>query len=73
MENNTKNQSLFSRSTWAAIAIIGVIGLVFLLRNHTTHVFSLIPYLILLACPFMHLFMHKNHGDHNNDGKGHSH
>lgn len=73
MENNTNNGSIFSRQTWIIVAVIGVIGLVFLLRNHSTHVFSVIPYLILLLCPLMHIFMHKNHGKHKGDGQGHSH
>jgi hypothetical protein len=27
-------------------------------------VFSILPYLLLLACPFMHLFMHRGHHKH---------
>lgn len=58
----------FSRKTWLVILIIGLVGLVFLLRNHTSHVFSVLPYLVLLLCPLMHLFMHKGHG-HNSEHK----
>ncbi len=63
--NNT-----FSKKTWIVIFIIGLFGLIFLLRTHTSHVLSVIPYLILLLCPFMHIFMHKNHG--NKDGHHHN-
>jgi hypothetical protein len=54
----------FSRGTWFIVLAIGVVGLVFLLRDHSSHVFSVLPYLILLACPLIHLFMHKGHGGH---------
>jgi hypothetical protein len=36
----------------------------FLLTEHTAHVFGALPYLLLLACPLMHLFMHHGHGHH---------
>jgi len=34
----------------------------FLLTEHTAHVFGALPYLLILACPLMHLFMHHGHG-----------
>jgi hypothetical protein len=37
----------------------------FVLREHWGHILGLAPYLVLLACPLMHLFMH--------GGKGHDH
>ena len=66
--NNT-----FSKKTWIVIAIIGVFGLIFLLRTHTSHVLSVIPYLILLLCPFMHIFMHKNHGSYTDHDSADNH
>jgi len=51
------------------ILVIGIIGLVFLFNNHTSHVLIALPYLILLACPLMHLFMHKGHGGHEHGSK----
>ena len=56
---------LFSKRTWIIIFIIGLIGLGSLFKNHTTHILSVFPYLILLACPLMHIFMHGGHGGHN--------
>ncbi|TSC76479.1 MAG: hypothetical protein G01um101431_612 [Parcubacteria group bacterium Gr01-1014_31] len=58
---------LFSRPVWIGIAAIGVIGLVFLLQDHTTHLVSVIPYVVLLLCPLLHIFMHRQHGG----GQGH--
>ena len=40
------------------------IAAVFLIYEHAVHVLGALPYLLLLACPLMHLFMH--HGHHSN-------
>jgi hypothetical protein len=32
-------------------------------------VLGALPYLILLACPLMHLFMHRGHGHHAGHGE----
>ena len=39
----------------------------FLLMEHRQHLFEWLPYLIILLCPLMHLFMHHGHGDHKED------
>jgi len=41
-----------------AIAILGY----FLVMEHRAHLVAWLPYLILLLCPLMHLFMHHGHG-----------
>lgn len=33
-----------------------------LATEHRAHLLGILPYLILLACPLMHLFMHHGHG-----------
>lgn len=43
---------------WAFLAIL----LFFLLSEHRAHLLGALPYLLLAACPLMHLFMHRNHG-----------
>jgi hypothetical protein len=50
----------------AAIAFIAGVGF-FLLSEHRAHLFYALPYLILLLCPVMHLFMHRGHGGHHHD------
>jgi hypothetical protein len=48
---------------WLLFGIsLAVIVLFFVLREHWGHMFGLLPYLVLLACPLMHLFHH--HGGH---------
>lgn len=64
---NESVKNTFSIKTWWVIFAIGLVGLVSLLRDHTTHVFSILPFLILLACPLIHLFMHKGHSGHDHE------
>ena len=40
--------------------------------RHNAHLGQLLPFLILLACPLMHLFMHGGHGGHGHSGHGSS-
>jgi len=56
------------------IGFLGVAGF-FLLTEHTAHVFGALPWLLIAACPLMHLFMHHGHGHGGHDhspGPGHS-
>ncbi len=39
-------------------------ALYFLIVEHGAHVLPYLPFLIILLCPLMHLFMHKGHGEH---------
>ena len=41
-----------------------VIAAFFLFTEHRAHLFGILPYLLLLSCPLMHLFMHHGHGTH---------
>lgn len=36
--------------------------------RHNEHLWQLLPFLILLACPLMHLFGHGGHGGHGSHG-----
>ena len=47
-----------------------VIAAFFLITEHRAHLALAIPYLpwlLVLACPLMHLFMHGGHGSHGSD------
>jgi hypothetical protein len=52
------------------LIVLGGIALYFLLSEHRAHFFGALPFLLLLACPLMHLFMHRGHHGH---GGGHAH
>lgn len=41
-----------------------LIALIMLVVEHRAHVLGWLPWLFLLACPLMHLFMHGGHGGH---------
>lgn len=44
------------------LLVFGAIAAFFLLSEHRAHFFGALPFLLLLACPLMHLFMHHGHG-----------
>jgi hypothetical protein len=48
---------------WVMIVLMVVLGF-FLFTEHRAHLFGILPYLLFLACPLMHLFMHHGHGGH---------
>ena len=68
---NTHNRRNFTVSHWlrsrTGLALIGFLLIIafFLLTEHTAHVFGVLPYLLLLLCSLLHLFMHGGgHGGH---------
>jgi len=72
---NHENQSqkgswLGSRRSLVLIAFLAIIAF-FLFTEHRAHLFGILPYLLLLACPFMHFFMHGGHGKHGEASGGH--
>ena len=59
----------FWRSRYAAgLLVVGAVALYFLLTEHRAHFFGALPFVLLLACPLMHVFMHHGHG-HGADAK----
>jgi Protein of unknown function (DUF2933) len=61
----------FWRSRYAiGLVVLGAIAAYFLLTEHRAHVFAALPFLFLLACPLMHVFMHRGHGGHGEDKHG---
>jgi hypothetical protein len=62
-------------SFWASryaigLVVIGGVAAYFLLTEHLAHVIWALPYLLLLACPLMHVFMHSGPGGHGHHGPG---
>lgn len=56
-----QHRSVLSWVWWLALAV--VLGF-FLLTEHRAHLFGVLPFLLVLLCPLMHLFMHHGHGGH---------
>ncbi|RAI55232.1 DUF2933 domain-containing protein [Roseicella frigidaeris] len=57
--------------TRGGVALLGFLAVAafYLITEHAAHVFGALPYLLLLACPLMHLFMHHGHGHREADGR----
>lgn len=50
---------------------LGVVVAFYLLREHWGHALGVLPYLLLLACPLLHLFHgHGGHGGHKHGEPG---
>jgi hypothetical protein len=50
------------RGFWIMLATAAFAAAAFyVLREHWAHALGLAPYLLFLACPLMHLFMHRHH------------
>ncbi|MDQ0506214.1 DUF2933 domain-containing protein [Xanthobacter agilis] len=55
----------FWRSPGGIVAIGFLLAVAFLLfSEHRAHALGYLPFLLLLACPLMHMFMHHGHGHH---------
>jgi hypothetical protein len=60
------------RTSWVLAAFLLIAGF-FLVTEHTAHFFGLLPFLLLAACPLLHLFSHGRHGGHRRGGSRHVH
>lgn len=56
----------------AGLVLLGFLAVAafFVWTEHSAHLFGALPYLLLFACPLMHLFMHHGHGGHGHSGHG---
>lgn len=61
-----------SSANWVLIAFFAIVAF-FLLTEHRAHVWGIAPYLLLLACPILHFFMHGKHGGHHGHGRDGGH
>lgn len=64
-QHQSDNDRAFKSRANIALVVFLLIGAFFLLTEHRAHLAGWIPYwpyLLLLACPLMHLFMHGGHG-----------
>jgi hypothetical protein len=61
--NDRRRRMVTQAVFWGFVAI----ALFYLLAEHRAHVFGVLPFLLVLACPLMHLF-HHGHGGHGSSG-----
>lgn len=59
-----RGEGSFWRSR-GALVLLGFLAIAafYLITEHTAHVFGILPFLLLAACPLMHL-LHGGHGGH---------
>ena len=62
-----ENGSAPAERFWTSRAFLVFLGfaaiaVVLLWEEHRAHILGVIPYLFLIACPLMHIFMHGGHG-----------
>jgi hypothetical protein len=62
-------QRFLRRGRWVFWAFVAIAA-AFLLSEHRAHTLRALPYLIILACPLLHIFMHGGHGHGGHDGHG---
>jgi hypothetical protein len=69
-EKHTPSCRSSARPGWGWVLVgLAVIASVLLWQDHRTHMLAFLPYLILFACPLMHLLhrhgqRHQGHGGH---------
>lgn len=58
-----------SRAGIALLALLAIAGFL-LFTEHRAHILGAGLFLLLLACPLLHVFMHGRHGGHDGGGSG---
>jgi len=66
-EHRREHSPLAGRHKFAWI-VFAAIAAFYLLSEHRAHLMGALPFLLLLACPLIHLFMHGGHGGHGHGG-----
>jgi hypothetical protein len=49
--------------------IFAAVGAYYLITEHRPHLLDYLPYILLMACPLMHLFHGRGHGHHGHNRK----
>ncbi len=62
-----------ARKGWrSSLALLGFLAIAafFLLSEHRAHALGILPFVLLLLCPLLHLFGHGHGGHDHESGKG---
>lgn len=68
MENHEHESKSLERRSKIVWMVFAAIAAFYLWTEHRAHLLGVLPFLLLLACPLMHMFMHGSHG-HGGDGR----
>jgi hypothetical protein len=67
-------RSPFRIPVWLGFCAFAAIAVFFLWQEHRAHLLGALPWLLLLICPVLHLFMHhgerRERGSHTEHGAG---
>ena len=59
------------RRSYIIWALVAAVAALLIVTGHGPHAIGYLPFLILLACPLMHMFMHRGHGGHGGEYRRH--
>lgn len=66
-DNNAPTRRSGAGRTWWVFAGFAAMAFLLLAVEHRAHLLGWLPWLFLLVCPLMHLFMHGGHGHGGDD------
>lgn len=66
-KGNPSANDIWTSKAFLTCAAFLAIGSILLWTEHLAHALGYLPYLLLLACPLLHMFMHSGHGDHSHN------
>ena len=70
-QNGSGDRSFLATPAGIALCVFLAIAAFFLWVEHRAHVLGVLPWLLLAACPLLHLFMHRGgHGGHHGPEQG---
>ena len=71
-EQSQSHHDVVGRRIQQVLVLFAIIGGFFIVAEHRAHLIPYLPWLILAACPLMHVFMHRGHHGHRHgpDGRG---
>lgn len=61
---NARHEEPAATPVWLGACLLFAIALFLLREEHRAHFLGALPYVLLLLCPVIHLFLHRGHGDH---------
>lgn len=67
-EQCQSHQDVVSRRIKQVLVLFAIIGGFFIVAEHRAHLIPYLPWLLLAACPLLHVFMHHGHGGHQHHG-----
>ena len=63
-QSDLREGSFWTSRAFLVCAVLLVVVGVLLWTEHLAHALGYLPFLLILACPLMHIFMHGGHGGH---------